>query len=76
MGQYGSKRKSGPMPPAMALSAPIARTALRALPRLPTPLTGVPERVDRSADRADAATEAYEKLVARWRAVQLLERCN
>ena len=24
----------------------------------------------------DAATEAYEKLVARWRAVQLLERCN
>ncbi|HYN96428.1 MAG TPA: hypothetical protein VES42_21515 [Pilimelia sp.] len=25
---------------------------------------------------ADAATEAYEKLVARWRAVQLLERCN
>ena len=25
---------------------------------------------------ADVATEAYEKLVARWRAVQLLERCN
>lgn len=25
---------------------------------------------------ADAGTEAYEKLVARWRAVQLLERCN
>jgi hypothetical protein len=25
---------------------------------------------------ADAATEAYEKLVARWRGVQLLERCN
>ncbi|MEU7903671.1 hypothetical protein [Actinoplanes sp. NPDC049118] len=25
---------------------------------------------------ADSATEAYEKLVARWRAVQLLERCN
>jgi hypothetical protein len=25
---------------------------------------------------ADAATEGYEKLVARWRAVQLLERCN
>lgn len=25
---------------------------------------------------ADTATEAYEKLVARWRAVQLLERCN
>lgn len=25
---------------------------------------------------ADAATEAYEKLVGRWRAVQLLERCN
>jgi hypothetical protein len=25
---------------------------------------------------ADAATEAYEKLVERWRAVQLLERCN
>jgi hypothetical protein len=25
---------------------------------------------------ADAATDAYEKLVARWRAVQLLERCN
>jgi hypothetical protein len=25
---------------------------------------------------ADAATEAYEKLVARWRTVQLLERCN
>ena len=25
---------------------------------------------------ADAATEAYEKIVARWRAVQLLERCN
>jgi len=25
---------------------------------------------------ADAATEAYEKLVSRWRAVQLLERCN
>jgi hypothetical protein len=24
----------------------------------------------------DAATEAYEQLVARWRAVQLLERCN
>ena len=22
------------------------------------------------------ATEAYEQLVARWRAVQLLERCN
>jgi hypothetical protein len=25
---------------------------------------------------AEGATEAYEKLVARWRAVQLLERCN
>jgi hypothetical protein len=25
---------------------------------------------------AEAATEAYEKLVTRWRAVQLLERCN
>jgi hypothetical protein len=25
---------------------------------------------------ADAATEAYEKLVSRWRTVQLLERCN
>lgn len=25
---------------------------------------------------ADTATEAYEQLVARWRAVQLLERCN
>jgi len=25
---------------------------------------------------ADSATEAYEKLVSRWRAVQLLERCN
>jgi hypothetical protein len=25
---------------------------------------------------ADAATEAYETLVSRWRAVQLLERCN
>jgi hypothetical protein len=25
---------------------------------------------------AEAATEAYEKLVARWRSVQLLERCN
>jgi hypothetical protein len=25
---------------------------------------------------AEPATEAYEKLVARWRAVQLLERCN
>jgi hypothetical protein len=25
---------------------------------------------------ADAATEAYEELVTRWRAVQLLERCN
>jgi len=25
---------------------------------------------------ADAATSAYEKLVARWRSVQLLERCN
>jgi hypothetical protein len=25
---------------------------------------------------ADAATEAYEQLVTRWRAVQLLERCN
>ncbi|HEX2773371.1 MAG TPA: hypothetical protein VHN18_13215 [Micromonosporaceae bacterium] len=25
---------------------------------------------------AEAATEAYEKLVSRWRAVQLLERCN
>jgi hypothetical protein len=25
---------------------------------------------------ADAATAAYEKLVTRWRAVQLLERCN
>jgi hypothetical protein len=25
---------------------------------------------------ADAATEAYEKLVDRWRSVQLLERCN
>ncbi len=25
---------------------------------------------------AEAATEAYEKLVERWRAVQLLERCN
>ncbi len=29
-----------------------------------------------SRSDADAATEAYEKLVARWRAVQLLERCN
>ncbi len=29
-----------------------------------------------SRGEADAATEAYEKLVARWRAVQLLERCN
>ena len=26
--------------------------------------------------KAEAAGEAYEKLVARWRAVQLLERCN
>ena len=25
---------------------------------------------------ADAASSAYEKLVERWRAVQLLERCN
>ncbi|MEO3745132.1 hypothetical protein [Plantactinospora sp. B5E13] len=25
---------------------------------------------------AEAATEAYETLVARWRAIQLLERCN
>ncbi|HEY0536511.1 MAG TPA: hypothetical protein VGD29_33400 [Actinoplanes sp.] len=25
---------------------------------------------------AEAASEAYEKLVARWRSVQLLERCN
>ncbi len=25
---------------------------------------------------ADTATEAYEQLVSRWRAVQLLERCN
>ena len=25
---------------------------------------------------ADGATEAYEQLVSRWRAVQLLERCN
>jgi hypothetical protein len=25
---------------------------------------------------ADSATEAYEQLVTRWRAVQLLERCN
>jgi hypothetical protein len=25
---------------------------------------------------AESATEAYEKLVSRWRAVQLLERCN
>jgi hypothetical protein len=25
---------------------------------------------------AEAATEAYEKLVGRWRAIQLLERCN
>ncbi|WP_213456213.1 hypothetical protein [Rhizomonospora bruguierae] len=25
---------------------------------------------------AEGATEAYERLVARWRAVQLLERCN
>jgi hypothetical protein len=25
---------------------------------------------------AEAAAEAYEKLVGRWRAVQLLERCN
>src|SRR2546423_1551845 len=25
---------------------------------------------------ADGATEAYEQLVTRWRAVQLLERCN
>ena len=25
---------------------------------------------------AETATEAYEKLVARWRAIQLLERCN
>lgn len=29
-----------------------------------------------SRSDADAATAAYEKLVARWRAVQLLERCN
>jgi hypothetical protein len=25
---------------------------------------------------ADSATSAYERLVERWRAVQLLERCN
>jgi hypothetical protein len=25
---------------------------------------------------ADAATVAYEELVERWRAIQLLERCN
>ena len=25
---------------------------------------------------ADAATSSYERLVDRWRAVQLLERCN
>jgi hypothetical protein len=25
---------------------------------------------------ADAATAAYEQLVERWRAIQLLERCN
>jgi hypothetical protein len=29
-----------------------------------------------SRGEAEAATTAYEKLVARWRAVQLLERCN
>lgn len=29
-----------------------------------------------SRGEADDASEAYEKLVARWRAVQLLERCN
>ena len=29
-----------------------------------------------SRGEAEVATEAYEKLVARWRAVQLLERCN
>jgi hypothetical protein len=29
-----------------------------------------------SRGEADNATEAYEKLVARWRTVQLLERCN
>ncbi|BCJ43765.1 hypothetical protein GCM10010168_39260 [Actinoplanes ianthinogenes] len=29
-----------------------------------------------SRGEADAAGEAYEKLVARWRVVQLLERCN
>lgn len=29
-----------------------------------------------AAGDSDAATEAYEKLVGRWRAVQLLERCN
>jgi hypothetical protein len=29
-----------------------------------------------SGGDAEAATEAYEKLVARWRAIQLLERCN
>ncbi|HEY6594117.1 MAG TPA: hypothetical protein VI011_08405 [Asanoa sp.] len=29
-----------------------------------------------SRGNADAATEVYERLVARWRAVQLLERCN
>jgi hypothetical protein len=29
-----------------------------------------------SRSDADGASEAYEKLVARWRAVQLLERCN
>ena len=29
-----------------------------------------------SRGEADAATAAYEKLVERWRAVQLLERCN
>jgi hypothetical protein len=29
-----------------------------------------------SRNDADAASEAYEKLVERWRSVQLLERCN
>ncbi|ASW53078.1 hypothetical protein [Plantactinospora sp. KBS50] len=29
-----------------------------------------------SKSDADGATEVYERLVARWRAVQLLERCN
>ena len=36
---------------------------------------GGPGRAVAEGD-AEAATEAYEKLVDRWRAVQLLERCN